>query len=54
MDQQPAMVQSSATVPRLVNFSGKALDEHGKPMSGWGIATNVQSIGGFENERVAK
>jgi hypothetical protein len=34
MGQQPAIVQSSATVPRLVNFSGKALDEKGKAMSG--------------------
>jgi hypothetical protein len=34
MGQQPAMVQSSAAVPRLVNFSGKALDERSKVISG--------------------
>ncbi len=34
MGQQPAMVQSSAAVPRLVNFSGKALDERGNAISG--------------------
>jgi hypothetical protein len=32
--QQGATTSSSATVPRLVNFSGKAADAQGKPISG--------------------
>jgi trimeric autotransporter adhesin len=32
--QQPAMSAASAVVPRLVNFSGKAVDAQGKPVNG--------------------
>jgi hypothetical protein len=32
--QQTPSVASSTVVPRLVNFSGKALDERGNPISG--------------------
>src|SRR5438128_2010661 len=32
--QQPASAPMAATVPRLVNFSGKTADAQGKPISG--------------------
>ena len=32
--QQGASTQSSAPVPRLVNFTGKAADAQGKPIAG--------------------
>src|SRR5580700_8442509 len=32
--QQGATASSSATVPRLVNFSGRATDAQGKPVAG--------------------
>ncbi|UWZ85755.1 autotransporter outer membrane beta-barrel domain-containing protein [Occallatibacter riparius] len=34
LNAQPGVPKSSGAVPRLVNFSGKALDEQGKPMAG--------------------
>ena len=37
--QQPNTTQSSAIVPRLVNFSGKATDVHGRVISGVAGAT---------------
>jgi hypothetical protein len=37
--QQATSVASSTVVPRLVSFSGKALDEQGRPISGTSAAT---------------
>jgi hypothetical protein len=37
--QTTPSVASSTVVPRLVNFSGKAVDEQGKPISGTAAAT---------------
>jgi len=34
LSAQPEDLQRSGAVPRLVNFSGKALDEQGKPITG--------------------
>ena len=42
--QQPASASIAATVPRMVNFTGKTTDAQGKPMAGIAGVTFVEAI----------